>query len=45
MTARGMRTWFIRRFFPLSRVVVTMHDLRVPYLFPKAAPVRRWSSI
>jgi polysaccharide biosynthesis protein PslF len=34
--------WFIRRFFPLSRVVVTMHDLRVPYLFPKAAPVRRW---
>ena len=25
---------------PLS--VVTFHDLRVPYLFPKAGPVRRW---
>ena len=24
------------------RVVVTMHDLRVPYLLPKAGPLRRW---
>ncbi|MGF1505318.1 MAG: glycosyltransferase, partial [Anaerolineae bacterium] len=24
-------------------VVVTFHDLRVPYLFPKAGPVREWS--
>ncbi len=24
------------------RAVVTFHDLRVPYLFPKAGPVRRW---
>lgn len=23
-------------------VVVTFHDLRVPYLFPKAGPVRKW---
>jgi glycosyltransferase involved in cell wall biosynthesis len=23
-------------------VVVTFHDLKVPYLFPKAGPVRRW---
>ncbi|MBN1428775.1 MAG: glycosyltransferase family 4 protein [Anaerolineae bacterium] len=23
-------------------VVVTFHDLRVPYLFPKAGPIRRW---
>ncbi len=23
-------------------VVVTFHDLRVPYLFPKAGPMRRW---
>ncbi len=23
-------------------VVVTFHDLRVPYLFPKAGPLRRW---
>jgi glycosyltransferase involved in cell wall biosynthesis len=24
------------------RVVVTFHDLKVPYLFPKAGPLRRW---
>ena len=24
------------------RTVVTFHDLRVPYLFPKAEPLRRW---
>ncbi len=24
------------------RVVTTFHDLRVPYLFPKAGPLRRW---
>jgi glycosyltransferase involved in cell wall biosynthesis len=24
------------------RSVVTFHDLRVPYLFPKAGPIRRW---
>jgi len=24
------------------RVAVTFHDLRVPYLFPKAGPLRRW---
>ncbi|MBN1485470.1 MAG: GAF domain-containing protein [Chloroflexia bacterium] len=24
------------------RLVVTMHDLRLPYLFPKAGPLRRW---
>jgi len=24
------------------RVVVTMHDLRVPYLLPKAGPLRHW---
>jgi len=24
------------------RLVITFHDLRVPYLFPKAGPVRRW---
>ncbi len=25
------------------RVAVTFHDLRVPYLFPKAGPLRRWT--
>jgi len=24
------------------RIVVTFHDLKVPYLFPKAGPLRRW---
>ena len=24
------------------QVVVTFHDLRIPYLFPKAGPVRKW---
>ena len=27
------------------RCVVTFHDLRVPYLFPKAGPVRRWVNV
>jgi glycosyltransferase involved in cell wall biosynthesis len=27
---------------PRPRTVVTFHDLRVPYLFPKAGPARRW---
>ncbi len=26
------------------RVLVTFHDLRVPYLFPKAGPVRGWAN-
>ncbi|MDQ6695253.1 MAG: glycosyltransferase [Chloroflexota bacterium] len=31
------------RAFSGSRVVVTFHDLRVPYLFPKAGPLRKWA--
>ena len=27
------------------RMVVTFHDLRVPYLFPKAGPMRRWINV
>jgi glycosyltransferase involved in cell wall biosynthesis len=27
-----------------GQVVVTFHDLRVPYLFPKAGPVRQWAN-
>ena len=30
--------WRLQR----TLVVTTFHDLRVPYLFPKAGPVRRW---
>lgn len=28
-----------------TRVVTTFHDLRVPYLFPKAGPLRWWSML
>jgi glycosyltransferase involved in cell wall biosynthesis len=33
------------RRFPRTPAVVTFHDLRVPYLFPKAGPVRRWVNL
>lgn len=36
--------WRLRRRRSRPRVVVTFHDLRVPYLFPKAGPLR-WRSI
>lgn len=26
----------------ISKTIVTFHDLRVPYLFPKAGPLRHW---
>ncbi|MGQ9501868.1 MAG: glycosyltransferase family 4 protein [Anaerolineae bacterium] len=35
--------WWLRRRHKRPRVVVTFHDLRVPYLFPKAGPLRQWS--
>jgi len=35
--------WWLRRRRNRPRVVVTFHDLRVPYLFPKAGPLRRRS--
>ena len=35
--------WRLRRMGAgRPRSVVTFHDLKVPYLFPKAVPVRRW---
>jgi glycosyltransferase involved in cell wall biosynthesis len=33
---------FVPQRRPRPRVVVTFHDLKVPYLFPKAGPLRRW---
>jgi glycosyltransferase involved in cell wall biosynthesis len=30
----------LRRLHPRTRIVVTMHDLRLPYLLPKAGPLR-----
>jgi len=34
----------LRLVSPRPRVLVTFHDLRVPYLFPKAGPVREWAN-
>ena len=31
-----------RGLHPRPHVVTTFHDLRIPYLFPKAGPVREW---
>ena len=36
--------WWLRRRRDRPHVAVTFHDLRVPYLFPKAGPLR-WHSI
>ncbi len=34
--------WLHRRAGPTPRVAVTYHDVKVPYLFPKANAVRTW---
>jgi glycosyltransferase involved in cell wall biosynthesis len=34
--------WRLRGLPGRPRVAVTFHDLRVPYLFPKAGPLRAW---
>lgn len=34
---------FLRFSLPDVRTAVTFHDLRLPYLFPKAGPARRWA--
>lgn len=34
--------WRLRRLSERPRMVTTFHDLKLPYLFPKAGPVRRW---
>ncbi len=33
---------WLPRYMHGTPIVVTFHDLRVPYLFPKAGPLRRW---
>ncbi len=38
--AINVAPWRLRGLVP---TVVTFHDLRVPYLFPRAGPVRRWA--
>ena len=34
---------YLRSALPRARMAVTFHDLRVPYLFPKAGPMRPWA--
>ena len=34
--------WRLRQLKGRPRIAVTFHDLLVPYLFPKAGPLRRW---
>jgi glycosyltransferase involved in cell wall biosynthesis len=36
--------WRLRLLHPQPRVATTFHDLRTPYLFPKAGPLR-WESV
>jgi len=40
--ATNLLPWRLRLVKDRPRVVVTFHDLKLPYLFPKAGPVRRW---
>lgn len=41
--AVNLLPWRVRRLGrERPKVVVTFHDLKVPYLFPKAGPARRW---
>jgi glycosyltransferase involved in cell wall biosynthesis len=40
--ATNFLPWRLRLMQERPKVVVTFHDLRVPYLFPKAGPARRW---
>ncbi|HMQ29315.1 MAG TPA: glycosyltransferase family 4 protein [Chloroflexaceae bacterium] len=37
--------WRLRGLRGRPRVAVTFHDLLVPYLFPKAGPLRRWANL
>lgn len=40
--AINLLPWRLRSLSSRLRIVVTMHDLLVPYLFPKAGVLRRW---
>lgn len=40
--AINLLPWRVRRSTYRPITVTTFHDLRVPYLFPKAGPLRRW---
>ncbi|MCP4363208.1 MAG: glycosyltransferase, partial [Chloroflexi bacterium] len=36
--------WYLKKRHTTTKVVITFHDLRMPYIFPKAGPFR-WKSI
>lgn len=40
--AVNLLPWRLRWSAHRPKLVVTFHDLKVPYLFPKAGPLRRW---
>jgi glycosyltransferase involved in cell wall biosynthesis len=40
--AINLLPWWLRRQQQRPAIAVTMHDLLLPYLFPKAGPARRW---
>jgi glycosyltransferase involved in cell wall biosynthesis len=40
--AMNLLPWRLRLQRSRPKVVATFHDLKVPYLFPKAGPVRNW---
>ncbi len=42
--AINLLPWYLRQTFPIP-IVVTFHDLRQPYLLPKASFLRRWVTL
>jgi glycosyltransferase involved in cell wall biosynthesis len=42
--AVNLLPWWLRRVFPSLVIITTFHDLREPYLFPKAGRLRRWAN-
>lgn len=40
--AVNLLPWYLKRRASRPAIVTTFHDLRTPYLFPKAGPLRRW---
>ncbi len=37
--------WLLKHRLPSGSVAITYHDLREPYLFPKAGPLRQWITL
>jgi len=43
--AINLLPWYVRLHGASPKTAVTFHDLRVPYVFPKAGPLRWWSVV